>query len=248
LEAEYDLMAEEYDATREAPTEDEVGAIANSIEGKSLLDVGIGTGRFSKPLSDRGFEVTGIDVSRMMLLKARGKGLDRVLLADGYRLPFRDKTFDAAIIIHVLHVVADWVTVVREMGRVTRGNIITILRVPEGPRIQVPTVPTANPNPSQEGAYPVRTQHRMWQNEQELKERVPPQKLERIRDETISIPVVEALRRLNAKRSIGAQLIPPEIKEAMMQRILEMAGDQVVDRRIVEDLAVWKAEQFQSLS
>jgi ubiquinone/menaquinone biosynthesis C-methylase UbiE len=245
LEAEYDQMAEEYDATREAPTQEEVGAIAASLEGcRSVLDVGVGTGRFARPISGLGFDVTGVDVSRRMLLKAREKGLEQLLLGDAYSLPFRDKSFDATIIIHVLHVVADWAKVMREIGRVTRGNVITILRVPQVPEV---SGATSIPNPGQGAGYPVRTQHRMWQNEQELKERVPPMNLERIRDETVSIPVAEAMRRLEAKRSFGAQMMPPEIRQSMMERIIAMSGDRVVHRRIVEDLAVWKADQLESL-
>jgi ubiquinone/menaquinone biosynthesis C-methylase UbiE len=249
LEAEYDQMAEEYDATREAATEREVGAIAASLEGcKTVLDVGVGTGRFAKPISGLGFEVTGVDVSRRMLLKAREKGLDRLLVGDAYRLPFRGKTFDAAVIIHVLHVVADWASVMREIGRVTGGNVITILRVSQSPESPARTGQNAAPsNKGAVGGYPVRTQHRMWQNEQELKTRVPPVKLERIRDETVQIPIADAFRRLEAKRSVGAQMVPPEMKRAMMERIIAMTGSQFVQRRIVEDLAVWKADQLEAL-
>jgi SAM-dependent methyltransferase len=180
-----------------------------------------------------------------MLLKAREKGLDRLLLGDGYSLPFREKVFDAAIIIHVLHVVVDWARVMREIGRVTRGNVITILRVEQLP--QGPAVAEAGASQSGVGAYPVRTQHRMWQNERELKARVPPVRLERIRDEVVAIPVAEAIRRLEAKRSMAAQLVPPEVRRAMMERVISMSAGQVVHRRVVEDLAVWRAEQFEAL-
>jgi len=54
-------------------------------------------------------------------------------------------------------------------------------------------------------------------------------------------------KRANAKRSLGAQIIPPEVKQQMLERILAMAGDQIVQRRIVEDLAVWDAGALQSL-
>jgi len=249
LEAEYDQLAEEYDSTREVPTDLEVGAVAGSLEGgKAILDVGVGTGRFAKPLSGLGFEVTGVDVSRRMLSKAREKGLDRLVVGDAYRLPFVEKSFDSAVIIHVLHVVADWASVMREIGRVTKGNVVTILRVPQGPASPVaqgggPT-PAAATTP---GGYPVRTQHRMWENEQQLKERVPPVRLERIRDETLQIPIAEAFKRLEAKRSVGMQMVPPEMRRAMMERIIAMRGDQFVQRRIVEDLAVWRAEQLEGL-
>ena len=195
-------MADEYDATRESATKEEVDALAKSLDGrKTVLDVGVGTGRFAKPLSDLGFEITGVDVSRRMLLKAREKGLERLLLGDAYKLPFADKSFDAAIIIHVLHVVADWATVMQDLGRVTKGPVMSILRVPQGPQSTIaPQTPTEGESPRSGPGYPVRTQHRMWQNELELKARVPPLRLERIRDETVSLPVADAMRRLNAKR------------------------------------------------
>jgi ubiquinone/menaquinone biosynthesis C-methylase UbiE len=251
LEAEYDSMADEYDATRESATQAEVAALADALEGcKSVLDLGIGTGRFAKPLSDLGFDVTGVDVSRRMIMKAREKGLDRLVVGDAYALPFSDKSFDAAITIHVLHVVVDWIAVVRDLGRVTRGPVMLILRVPQGPQDSgVAPAPFGSSSITQDSRreHPTRTQHRMWQNELELKTRIPPRKLERIRDETISISVAEAIKRANAKRSLGAQIIPPEVKQQMLERILAMAGDQIVQRRIVEDLAVWDAGALQSL-
>ena len=142
---------------------------------KAVLDVGVGTGRFAKPISERGCEVTGIDVSRRMLLKAREKGVERVLVGDAYSLPFREKVFDASVIIHVLHVVADWARVMKEIGRVTRGNVVTILRVPQGPE-EALEGGISFQSKGGTGGYPVRTQHRMWQNEQELKAWVPPMK------------------------------------------------------------------------
>jgi SAM-dependent methyltransferase len=249
LEAEYDSMADEYDATRESATQQEIDALARSLEGRrTVLDVGVGTGRFAKPLSELGFEVTGMDVSRRMLMKAREKGLRDLLLGDAYRMPFRDKSFDAAIIIHVLHVVVDWVTVMQDLGRVTKGQVMSILRVPQGPRTTPPAPAAgAGPVPGSRAGYPVRTQHRMWQNELELKARVPPVKLERIRDEVISIPVADAVRSMHAKRAMGAQMLPPDVKQQMLERIIAMTGVQTVQRRVVEDLAVWSADDLQAL-
>ena len=247
MEAEYDSMADEYDATRESATQTEVDALSRSLDGcRTVLDVGVGTGRFAKPLSALGFEVTGMDVSRRMLLKAREKGLGRLLLGDAYRMPFRDKSFDAAIIIHVLHVVVDWATVMQDLGRVTRGPVMSILRVPQGAGTP-PVLPAGNQVPRSGTGYPVRTQHRMWQNELELRARVPPLKLERIRDETISIPVADAVRSMHAKRAMGAQIVPPEVKQQMLERIIAMTGVQKVQRRVVEDLAVWSADDLQAL-
>ena len=256
LEAEYDSMADEYDATRGSATQVELDALVRSLGASvSVLDVGVGTGRFAKPLSDLGYEVTGLDISRRMLSKAREKGLQRLLVGDAYKLPFADKSFDAAIIIHVLHVVVGWTTVMRDMGRVTKGPVMSILRVPQGESGNVsPPTPAAavsdlaGQSASVRRGYPVRTQHRMWQNELELKARVPPVKLERIRDETISLPVADAIRSLHAKRAMGAQIVPPEIREQMLERIISMTGGQTVQRRVVEDLAVWSADDLSALT
>ncbi|MGA2666113.1 MAG: hypothetical protein ABSF83_14325, partial [Nitrososphaerales archaeon] len=151
----------------------------------------------------------------------------------------------AAVIIHVLHVVVDWATVMREVGRVTRGPVLSILRVPLSP--PDPPGPAVDRTAAPAQGRPVRTQHRMWQNELELKARVPPRRLERLRDETVSIPVADAIRRVHAKRAMGSQLVPPEIERQMLERIVTMTGAQSVQRRIVEDLAVWAAEDLRSL-
>lgn len=250
MEAEYDQIAEEYDATRDAATQGEVQGIASALEGgRTVLDVGMGTGRFAKPISELGFTITGVDVSRKMLLKAREKGLRDAVLGDAYSLPFQSKAFDGAMIIHVLHIVVDWARVMREVGRVTKGNVVTIFRARQTAGLPSLSGPgEGDGNLSMAGGYPVRTRHRMWENEQALKERVPPVRLERVRDEDVRIPVADAIRRLEAKRSMAAQMVPPEVRKAMLDRMIAMSGNQYVTRRVIEDLAVWRADQFDRLS
>jgi len=69
---EFDGISEIYDSTRQAATEAKLRAVSSELRGCStILDVGVGTGRFAKPLSDLGFEIVGIDISRKMMLKAR---------------------------------------------------------------------------------------------------------------------------------------------------------------------------------
>src|SRR2546426_9179395 len=91
---------------------------------RTILDVGTGTGRFAQYLTDSGFNVLGIDVSLAMMAKAREKRLRNLVQADAHHLPFEDKAFDGAVMIHVLHLVRDWVQVVGEIGRVTRKVIV----------------------------------------------------------------------------------------------------------------------------
>jgi ubiquinone/menaquinone biosynthesis C-methylase UbiE len=133
---DFGRVADIYDATRSLP-EDVMRIVIRdlSIEipsGSPVADVGVGTGRFSKPLSEMGYVMTGVDISRAMLAKAREKGLDRLVTADVHRLPFRDSTFESSMLVHVLHLVSDWATVASEAARVSRGTVITVIESSEG--------------------------------------------------------------------------------------------------------------------
>jgi ubiquinone/menaquinone biosynthesis C-methylase UbiE len=88
-----------------------------------LLDVGCGTGLLAQRLSERGFTVTGLDLSLGMLLQG-GRAL-RYVQGDGAALPFPDGTFDGAVTVAALHHMFDPRTVadtIREMLRVTRSG------------------------------------------------------------------------------------------------------------------------------
>src|SRR3989442_12901448 len=101
-----------------------------------VLDVGIGTGRFACPLTEREFQVVGADISVPMMLKAREKGLSDVVRADARNLPFRNSAFDSVLLVHLLHLVDDWVNVVHEVGRVARLLVISLVGPSSGFRIR----------------------------------------------------------------------------------------------------------------
>src|SRR5436309_5839003 len=78
--ADFDHVSHIYDATRKAP-DDVMSPTLATMEKvlggyDSILDVGTGTGRFAKPLSDRGLPIVGVDISTSMMAKAREKGLE----------------------------------------------------------------------------------------------------------------------------------------------------------------------------
>src|SRR5436309_1117784 len=60
-----------------------------------------------------------------MMAQAREKGVRNLVQADAHHLPFRDESFDGSIMIHVLHLVENWVQVIHEAGRVTRNILIS---------------------------------------------------------------------------------------------------------------------------
>ncbi|HEY2589082.1 MAG TPA: methyltransferase domain-containing protein [Tepidisphaeraceae bacterium] len=99
-----------------------------------VLDLGVGTGVSLNyyPL-DRG-RITGIDLSSGMLREARkkireqGRNNAQVFQADALKLPFADDTFDHVFISHVISVVSDPYTLVREAQRVAKpGSRIVIV-------------------------------------------------------------------------------------------------------------------------
>ncbi|HXW26576.1 MAG TPA: class I SAM-dependent methyltransferase [Xanthobacteraceae bacterium] len=86
-----------------------------------LLDVGAGTGRIGRPFVAAGDDYVGLDLSLGMLRAfARGHRA-RLVQADGARLPFRDATFDAVILIQVFGGMGGWRKVLAEARRVLRA-------------------------------------------------------------------------------------------------------------------------------
>jgi SAM-dependent methyltransferase len=106
----------------------ETELIAANLRGRTILDIGIGTGRASLPLLDHGLQVTGIDSSQAMLDECRRRAGDRPIHltpGDVTAVPFEDAGFDSAISLNVLThfpnwraVLPEWLRVVRPGGRV----------------------------------------------------------------------------------------------------------------------------------
>ncbi len=118
----YDKVAGIYDSTRwagvPAPVMEKIlNAMKSALKDcKSVLDVGTGTGRFAQFFNEAGFTVVGIDISFSMMAHAKEKGVRNLVRADAHHLPFREESFDASIMIHVLHLVEDWVQVIHEVA------------------------------------------------------------------------------------------------------------------------------------
>jgi ubiquinone/menaquinone biosynthesis C-methylase UbiE len=93
---------------------------------KLIVDVGCGTGRYSRPLSDRlRAKVIGIDPSERMLAVARAKPDDeRVEFRHGSaeRLPLDDACADMVFMSMVLHHLHDRRAAARECRRVLRSG------------------------------------------------------------------------------------------------------------------------------
>jgi SAM-dependent methyltransferase len=131
-------MAERFDALRFsgpvgtllAETQDRVVAdFAGPLEGRSVLDVGTGTGRAALGLARRGATVTGIDASEEMLRVAKQRaaagGLPATFeLGDAHRLAYPDRSFAVAVSLRVLMHTPDWRACLRELCRVADDRVI----------------------------------------------------------------------------------------------------------------------------
>lgn len=125
----FDRLADRYDAWYERPPGStifplEVGCLKLLLEGlpRPWLEVGVGTGRFASVL---GVEF-GVDPAVRPLLAARRRGV-RVVRARGERLPFRDRSFGAVLLVVTLCFVEDPFAVLQESRRVLRpdGAVVT---------------------------------------------------------------------------------------------------------------------------
>jgi ubiquinone/menaquinone biosynthesis C-methylase UbiE len=134
----FDRIANIYDATRwtgiPPPIMEKVlSAMKDALKGcRTVLDIGTGTGRFAQFFQDSGLSIVGVDVSLLMMAEARRKGVRDLVRADAHHLPFRDESFDGSIMIHVLHLMQNWVQAVHEVGRVTKNILVSEAADSEG--------------------------------------------------------------------------------------------------------------------
>jgi SAM-dependent methyltransferase len=120
---DYSRQAERYDQTRSASPSvlRELRKALNGVPGRRLPDIGGGTGNYAIALQGEGWRPVVIDRSPAMLARASAKGL-RILEADAQRLPLGDGTFDAAMMISMLHHVEDRGAALAEARRILRPS------------------------------------------------------------------------------------------------------------------------------
>jgi ubiquinone/menaquinone biosynthesis C-methylase UbiE len=100
------------------------------LEGKEILEIGVGTGRVAVELAAVGVNMHGLDLAAKMLKvterKAKERGVDIELKqGSGERILFRKK-FDAIIIIHVLGHVNDPLKIFKEARKSLKDGGILI--------------------------------------------------------------------------------------------------------------------------
>lgn len=131
-------MAERFDAMRFSgpigrliadAQEQQIAAFLEPVTGRSILDVGTGTGRAAIALARRGGVMTGVDASPDMLAIAERRARDAgvaVAFARGdvHALNFPDRAFDGVVCLRVLMHTPGWRQSLRELCRVSADRLV----------------------------------------------------------------------------------------------------------------------------
>ncbi|WP_435361263.1 class I SAM-dependent methyltransferase [Haloarchaeobius sp. DFWS5] len=133
-----DEVAEEYEAKRFSRggrliDRREKRAVLDAlepVEGKDILEIACGTGRFTVMLAERGADIIGLDISAQMLQQGRKKaqaaGVSENLefmRGDAARLPFPDDHFDTVMAMRFFHLADTPASFLSEMARVSKNQV-----------------------------------------------------------------------------------------------------------------------------
>lgn len=133
-----DDVAEEYDAKRfsdggrliDRREKEAVLDALGPVEGKDVLEIACGTGRFTVMLAERGANIVGLDISSAMMAQGRQKaksagvaGLVEFMRGDAARLPFPDDHFDAVFAMRFFHLADTPAKFLAEMCRVSKDQV-----------------------------------------------------------------------------------------------------------------------------
>ncbi len=102
-----------------------LGRLLTGLPGPStILEVGCGTGHFTRWFSEWGLQAMGLDLSRPMLVEAIRLASPPCVRGDGLALPFPTDAFDLVALITTLEFIPDPVQALTEALRVTRCGLI----------------------------------------------------------------------------------------------------------------------------
>lgn len=98
--------------------------LAGFPQSRTALEVGSGTGHFTRWLAAKGFRVVGLDRSPAMLAEAVRLGHDPYVRGEASRLPFPAAAFDLVLLITALEFVPDPTLALAEALRVARCGVV----------------------------------------------------------------------------------------------------------------------------
>jgi ubiquinone/menaquinone biosynthesis C-methylase UbiE len=247
--ARFDKIAEVYDDTREPLSHGAMEKVASILarDGcKHLLEVGVGTGRIAGPLQTLGFDITGVDVSRGMLAKAKRKGLTTLFIADANRLPFKEETFDAAMMAHVLHLLDHPLVTLESLHRVTRKEVVAVTRRRDNDsssdyRVVLReafrnAIIDSGYGPDWNGDW-----RRRFEREAEFIEQNPPTEIVVIQDTFETITLEERLSRIEKRGWLWAATVPESVIHTAIEKVKQSVDlNRTINERRIEQMCIWR--------
>lgn len=242
----FDRVADVYDATRGLPPRvlaRATGVLSELLQGRRVLEVGVGTGRYAVPLQKSGIRLIGVDIAPKMVARGLEKGMRDVVFADGATLPFRDGSFGAATTNHVLHLVADWRNVLREIRRVlrTEGFYFSVIErerrraLSERYRDIARGLGYAELDP---GVH-----------ERDFPDRTPPERVLYAGHHEEAIRADEVLDTIFARRLYAfLWKVPDELHAKVMRAMRQEFGGKTIDGSYDLDVVVWTRQQLSVLA
>lgn len=93
-------------------------------QARTLLEVGCGTGHFTRWLAGHGLSVVGVDLSTPMLAEARRLGDEAYVQGNALRLPFACAAFDLVVFVTTLEFIPEPGLALAEALRVARQGLL----------------------------------------------------------------------------------------------------------------------------
>ncbi len=98
-----------------------------------IFEPGIGNGRIAIPFAKKGYDITGIDISPVMLndLQNKIKREKSKIVINAYKgditnLQFPEKSFNISLAVHLFYFVKEWKKALKELIRVTENYMVLI--------------------------------------------------------------------------------------------------------------------------
>lgn len=243
---DFDTLSSVYDETRQPLDSETVRALHAYLKERgfaSILEVGVGTGRIAEPLVKLGLTVVGVDASRGMLGRAVKKGIPYLVHGTAYRLPFPDRSFDGSLFVHVLHLLDDPGSALREAARVSRGGVLAIMDRPSDEQN-----PDRPPEETPRGVmrqvladagYPDLLRRGPRVREKEILAAYSPREVRILSDREVTEPLSKQLDNIEKRAYRHVLSVPPDILARAVAIARERVGIRTVTYRRREAVVWW---------